>query len=390
MPKRMGTDASNRLVRVLLLAMLAACSCAPGEPPRRPNVVVILLDTLRPDYLSFYGYEKEKAPFLARLAKESVVFERAFSTSSWTAPSTSSLFTSLYPLQHGVVEGFMMHHVRKRWREREGREFIPLNRLPSDRELLPELFQSMGYRTFGIATNVNIGDEIGFSRGFDRFEQIRKSSASVVLDRVEEWREEILGSEAFFLYLHLNDVHVPYHAREPYYEKQEGKLADRRARYLSELGYVDEHVRKVYETLGLGRNTVLVILSDHGEEFRDHGGLEHWAKLFVELNHVLMMFHAPALGVSPRRITATTVSLIDVLPTLMDLAGGELVGDEEGISLVPLLMNGDGSQEAGRSTPASHPVRTSGRWRRATARALGRHAPLLEAHRAAGREAGAL
>ena len=81
MPKRMGTDASNRLVRVLLLAMLAACSCAPGEPPRRPNVVVILLDTLRPDYLSFYGYEKEKAPFLARLAKESVVFERAFSTS---------------------------------------------------------------------------------------------------------------------------------------------------------------------------------------------------------------------------------------------------------------------------------------------------------------------
>ena len=158
----METDASNRLVRMLLLTMLATCGCAPGEPPQRPNVVVIVLDTLRPDYLGFYGYEKEMAPFLARLANESVVFERAFSTSSWTAPSTSSLFTSLYPPQHGAVEGFMMHQLRTKWREREGTEIIPLNRLPSDRALLPEIFQSMGYRTFGIATNVNIGDEIGF------------------------------------------------------------------------------------------------------------------------------------------------------------------------------------------------------------------------------------
>ncbi len=92
----MKPDVSNRLVQMLLLAMFATSGCAPGEPPQRPNVVVILLDTLRPDYLGFYGYEKETAPFLARLASESVVFERAFSTSSWTAPSTSSLFTSLY------------------------------------------------------------------------------------------------------------------------------------------------------------------------------------------------------------------------------------------------------------------------------------------------------
>ena len=333
------------MVRLLLLALLATWGCSPRESPRRPNVVVILLDTLRPDYLGFYGYEKEMAPFLAGLANESVVFERAFSTSSWTAPSTSSLFTSLYPPQHGVVEGFMMHHVRTISREREGKETIALNRLPSDRALLPEIFQSMGYRTFGVATNINIGEEIGFSRGFDRFEQIRKASASEVLDRVEEWKQDILSSDPFFLYLHLNDVHVPYNARQPYYEKQEGKLADRRARYLSELGYIDAYIRKMYETLGLGQDTVLVLLSDHGEEFRDHGGMEHRARLFVELNRVLMMFHAPAWGVEPRRITATNVSLLDVLPTLMDLVGGELVGDEEGISLVPLLRKSDGSQE---------------------------------------------
>ncbi len=345
----METDASNRLVQMLLLAMFATSGCAPGEPPQRPNVVVILLDTLRPDYLGFHGYEKEMAPFLARLASESVVFERAFSTSSWTAPSTSSLFTSLYPPQHGVVEGFMMHHVRTKKRQEAGKETIPLNRLPTDRALLPEVFQSMGYRTFGLATNVNIGDEIGFSRGFDRFELIRKSSAGVVLERVEEWKEGILASEAFFLYLHLNDVHIPYHLREPYYEKQEGKLEDRRARYLSELGYADAHIRQIYETLGLGEETVIVVLSDHGEEFRDHGGLEHGARLYIELNRILMMFHAPSMKLEPRRISTTNVSLIDVLPTLLDLVDGKPVGDEEGVSLVPLLKNGGGSQELAKA-----------------------------------------
>ena len=163
----METDASNRLVRMLMLAMLAICGCAPGEPLQRPNVVVILLDTLRPDYLGFYGYEKEMAPFLAQLANESVVFERAFSTSSWTAPSTSSLFTSLYPPQHGVVEGFLMHQLLTKAREEKAMETIALNRLPSGRPTLPELFKSMGYGTFGLATNVNIGQEMGFNRGFD-------------------------------------------------------------------------------------------------------------------------------------------------------------------------------------------------------------------------------
>lgn len=329
------------LLLISLAALTATCRFAVDRP--QPNVVVILMDTLRPDYLGFYGYEEEKAPFLAELAERAVVFERAFSTSSWTAPSTSSLFTSLYSHQHGVIEGFLMHRTRSKRREDAGVETLEFNRLPADVATLPEVFQSMGYTTFGLAANINVGEEIGFSRGFDRFERDSEASAAFFLERVTEWRDDIRQSEPFFLYLHLNDVHLPYHKRFPYYQKQEAKLGNRRARYLSELSYADEHLRKIYETLDLGKDTVVVALSDHGEEFRDHGGLAHQAKLYIELNRVLMMIHAPFLELEPRRV-ALNVSLIDVLPTLIELAGGaEEEGrfDRQGVSLVPALKNSE-------------------------------------------------
>lgn len=160
----MKPDVSNRLVQMLLLTMLATSGCAPDEPPQRPNVVVILLDTLRPDYLGFYGYEKEMAPFLARLASESVVFERAFSTSSWTALSTSSLFTSLYPPQHAGalrssgrseekrnvyrhyrdVPGVRLVAMLEEFKDREVRESPEAVQVELDDEL-KETLKSLGY-----------------------------------------------------------------------------------------------------------------------------------------------------------------------------------------------------------------------------------------------------
>jgi arylsulfatase A-like enzyme len=329
----------RKLLGLLLFLCLTSLTITCRTERSRPNVVVVLIDTLRPDYLGFYGYEEENAPFLAELARSGVVFERAFSTSSWTAPSTASLFTSLYPPQHGITEGFLMHQNRNKMREAERIETIALHRLPAEVATLPELFQSMGYRTFGLAANINIGDEMGFGRGFDRFELQADASAPFFLERVTSWRDDIRQSEPFFLYLHMNDVHLPYSKREPYYEEQGGKLNNRRARYLSEIAYTDEHLKKIYETLDLGKETVLVVLSDHGEEFRDHGGLAHQDKLYIELNRVLMMFHAPVLELEPRRVTLN-VSLIDVLPTLMELAGGfenETLVDRMGVSLVPTL-----------------------------------------------------
>ncbi len=156
----------------------------------RNNVVVIVIDTLRPDHLGFHGYHRETAPYLASLAEKAVVFTHAVSTSTWTAPSTTSLFTGLHPLRHGVQLGIVAHRRMLESHNRAGAERgvdvgvgvdnskdkekdenkvkVQLNRIPASVSTLPELFRESGYRTFGIAANPNIGASIGFDRGFDR------------------------------------------------------------------------------------------------------------------------------------------------------------------------------------------------------------------------------
>jgi choline-sulfatase len=323
-----------------LLSGLWLGGCGKMSRGSRPNVVVILIDTLRPDYLGFNGYRKETAKFLSALSKQSVVFERAFAPSSWTAPSTASLFTSKYPHRHGVVEGFIAHsrHVaqlRDKLRDK-GKVEISLSRIPADIPTLPEIFWSMGYKTFGMATNINIGSEMGFDRGFDRFERIAPASADVVYMWVKWYEREMKDSEPYFLYLHPNDVHEPYNKHRAYYEEQDDEREDSRQRYISEIGYVDEYIGRIYETLRPVDNTIFVVVSDHGEEFWEHGGTGHTAKMYRELTQVLMLFHAPFLKYKPRRVTRN-VSLIDVLPTLAEIVNREPLKDVDGISLVPLL-----------------------------------------------------
>ena len=184
-----------------------------------PNVVVILIDTLRPDYLGIYGHEPETAPFLSRIAARSTVFTRAFSTSSWTAPSTASLFTSVYPHRHGVHTGFLAHKQQVEALKRDGEATIEVNRIADDLTTLPEFFRDQGYATFGMASNRNIGDEEGFTRGFDRFFKAYELPAEVIYNEIESWKEEMEESRPYFLYLHLNDVHMPYLERQPYHRR---------------------------------------------------------------------------------------------------------------------------------------------------------------------------
>lgn len=302
----------------------------------KPNMVVILIDTLRPDYLGFCGFERETAPFLAKLAGKSVVFDRAFATSSWTAPSTASLFTSRYPHRIGVIEGFYCHKLRMEKFEQTGQAVLPLNRMPGSVPTLPEIFKSAGYTTFGLAANINIGEEIGFNRGFDFFERRNDAPAEVFYEQVRLLKEKVKKSQPFLLYLHFNDVHSPYHKRQPYYEPQQDPRADSRARYISEIGYADEYIEKCLATLDLSNDTIITVVSDHGEEFWDHGSNGHRPRLYRELTQVLMMMHVPFLRSKPRRV-GVNVSLLDVLPTLIELAGAEPGKDLEGTSLVGLL-----------------------------------------------------
>ncbi len=314
---------------------------APASGPR-PNVVVMLLDTLRPDFLGVYGAKTEPAPFLGELAKQSVVFDNALSTSSWTAPATASLFTGLYPPEHTVVQGFRAHRGLIEKMKAEGHTDLEVNRMPKDLDTLPEVFRGAGYRTFGLAANINIGDAIGFSRGFDRFERIIQAPAEEILKKVAGWRKEIVRAKPFFLYLHFNDAHTPYHQRRPFYQYSADPREDARARYRSEISYLDATLQKIWQLPGLRENTVLLVVSDHGEEFWERGGTKHGPTLFSELNRVVMMAHGPSAGIAPSRVVEN-VSLIDVLPTLAELAGIDVKTEREGSSLAPLLAMADGA-----------------------------------------------
>ena len=300
-----------------------------------PNVVVILLDTLRPDHLGFYGYQTDTAPFLRELAERSVVFRNAHSTSSWTAPAVASVLTGLYPTDHGIIEGFLAF---KR-REQKGMKLLPLNRLPDDVTLLAERFADAGYATFGITTNLNIGPEIGFDRGFDRFLTYRKDDASKVEATLMEWEPEIRAATPYFLYLHFMDPHMPYNKRDPWYEEdtslqgRRGRLLDDAAAYDSEIRYLDEHLRRIYTRFGWDRDTVIAVVSDHGEEFGEHGGTGHEFTLYRELMQALLLVQLP--GGTQAASPDVPVSVIDLFPTVLELAGLE-APEVEGWSLAPL------------------------------------------------------
>jgi arylsulfatase A-like enzyme len=340
------------LLALLLLVALAGPSCF--DPlPRRPNVVVVLLDTLRPDHLGFYGYERETAPFLAELATRSVVFLDAVSTSGWTAPSTASLFTSLHPIRHGVLIGMVVHLQRA---QRDAS--VDLNRLPDDVATLPELLRPLGYRTFGIAANPNIGAEIGFSRGFDRFARIEPRAANAETDPetappgsplrwgdaeavygvLRSWQDELRAGAPYFLYLHLNDTHHPYQVRRPWFvEPDDPGDVERRseAAYDSEIGFADAVLKRIDRELDL-EHAIVVVVSDHGEAFGEHGRRFHHHGLYRELNRILLMISAPDLGVQPG-VVEERVSILSVLPTLFDLLGEPPPPGRDGISLAPFL-----------------------------------------------------
>lgn len=334
---------SIRLPLVLaLVACLAACASPSPEPmPEttldRPHVVVVLIDTFRPDHLAALGYERETAPFLDSVLQNSKVFRRAFSTSSWTAPSTGSLFTSLYPTNHGVTEGFLAHQRRADAMETMQNEVISLNRLPEDVATLPEILQRAGYTTFGVASNINIGKAIGFDRGFDYFEHMQGRSAKRLAEQMIDWHREVDTPGPRFTYMHFNDVHEPYQPREPWYDDTGDDLDRTVSAYNSEISFLDQALETLHRELSWDRQTLLVLVSDHGEEFMEHGQIGHHFTLYNELMKVLMVFSGPDLGITAGLEEGVNVSLVDVVPTILDVLDLPVPDARDGLSLVPFL-----------------------------------------------------
>ena len=341
------------------LALLVLCGCVQDVEPTRPNVVLILVDTLRADRMPFHGCPQNTAPFLDDLARRSLVFENAWSPSSWTLPSTVSILTSVHPFQHGVTNlvGLELEL---------GEEPVPVNCIPDEIETLAEVLGAAGYRTYGIVSNILVGTEVGFDRGFDRFVQLLDEDADAVNAAAANWRDEMLEGEPFFLYLHYIDPHDIYHAREPWFDPGrsssesgwaeefseeavdpdqidwfltrldpvpdgfEGKtarelspselrslLAWSKAAYDSEIGFVDSRIREIFEMLDL-EDAIVVFLSDHGEEFYEHSNLTHGQNIYNETMRVPLFLYMPDAD-APRGRLESHVSTLDVVPTLRRL-----------------------------------------------------------------------
>ncbi len=327
-----------RLKTVLcaLAAFLAVgAALGPRAVRRAPNVVVVLIDTLRRDHLPCYGYSKHTAPFLSWLAARGVVFENAHSVSAWTPPAAASLFTSLYPFEHGVVRGIALAKRQERLRGVE----IRLPKLPRAVETIPEALRRRGYATWAITENPNLTPEMGFDQGFQSFSAFPKSlDADTITARLFEQAEAITSRPPYFLYLHYMDVHAPYRERPPLFDASLTGDARKVSAYDSGIHHVDAHIRRAFEGLGWNENTLVIVTADHGEELGERGHFGHGASLFSEVLDIPFLIYLPSGADGGHRVK-DRVSLIDVLPTLRAVAGLPTSASDAGVSLLPLLTD---------------------------------------------------
>lgn len=330
--KTKAVDLKKNMVLVLILLFpLLFGTCSPRKVADF-NVVLIVIDTLRSDHLSFHGYDKNTTPFLSEIAKKSIIFENCFSTSSWTSPATASIFTSMYPFQHGVLMG-LLAVIRAKALEPE----IKVNKISERIETITEVFKKNNYKTFGISDNLNIGKKQGFNQGFDRLQTFNYKGAPEVNKILKKWKKEILENGKYFLYLHYMDPHAPYHHRKPWYKPQVGKKNISLEAYDSEIYYVDQYIREAFQLFNWKENTLVIVTSDHGEGLWDHGIMGHGYTLYREEIQVPLLIYLPEKKIFKR--ISSNVSTIDILPTVRELVGLTSSKNDEGISLLPYVEN---------------------------------------------------
>lgn len=313
---------------IVIIASIAGIIWLLQPVHKRPNIVLIIADTLRADHLPFYGYNRTDTPFLASMAKRSILFKNTWAPSSWTAPSIASIFTSLYPFQHGVIRNFITTKVRMALDPK-----LLMARLPNGAVTLAETLKNAGYKTFGISMNFNITKELNFNQGFDYFVYKEGKDADIANRQLHEWKKEIRAAQPAFVYVQYMDCHFPYSRISPWYKPGSDKKSDQMAAYDSEICYLDRRIQEMSKLLGWERDTLFIFTSDHGEEFKEHGHFKHGATLYRETIQV------PLFIVFPEKITpqcvAANVTPLDILPTIRDYLGLAKDKNNVGISLRP-------------------------------------------------------
>jgi arylsulfatase A-like enzyme len=359
------------LILVLLSGVVFACGEKGQEIGKdKINVLLISIDSLRPDHLGCYGYERDTSPVMDRLAREGVLFENTISTTSWTLPSHISLFTSMDIMVHGVEgDGLSLHH---------------------DIGTLAQVLKEDSYRTAAFCSSPYMNPAFGFDRGFDLYHNIdldRPGFENTVLPPQEErdavhdditspritelackWLEKNCR-DPFFLFVHMWDVHYDYIPPDPYDRKFDaGYTGDIDGRdfinnpgihtemstrdlehiialYDGEIAWVDYHLGLMVDKLkelGVFERTLIVVTADHGDEFFEHGGKGHRVTLYDEVVKIPLIIHGPGVP-EPGKKVIEQAGIIDVAPTILDLCGLKIPDWMQG----RMLLSGPEDQGAG-------------------------------------------
>ncbi|MCH7825187.1 MAG: sulfatase-like hydrolase/transferase, partial [Acidobacteria bacterium] len=290
------------------------------------NVLLITVDTIRADRLGAYGFEGIDTPIIDSLAARGVTFTRAYSPTPLTLPSHASIFSGTFPPYHGV---------------RDNGAFA----VPAELTLMAEVFQANGFATAAFVgafvLDSRFGLDQGFESYFDDFELPRQNiiglgtvqrPAEEVIDAALEWLEGE-GGLPFFLWVHLYDPHTPYAPPEPYRSEYAGKP------YLGEIAYTDAQIGRLLEGLsgrGVAADTFVVVVGDHGESLGEHGEIEHGFFVYEESIHVPLIISLPFAQLHGVR-RSQLVSLVDIMPTVLEMSGLDLPPALQGLSLVPLF-----------------------------------------------------
>ena len=311
---------------------LSLGACTPSGA-QKPNVILVMIDTLRANHLSHYGYPLETAVALDGFKAQSTFFEHAYAPAPWTGPSVASLLTGLFTARHGA--------------NGHGSE------LPDEAVTLAELLRDHGWTTFGISFNPEVSSETRYDQGFEQWDDHlgaarRYPDIGKMLERVETWLDGE-PSLPFFLYLQPMNCHGPYRTplraqsallgRKPssefvYYGTQMKAILQQEAerevskayvaslveQYDTAIRYTTDRVARFFESLrarGLYDDALIILTSDHGEELFDHGGFSHGYSLYDEVLHIPLYIKLPH-QTEGRKISERVV-LMDIYPTLLEI-----------------------------------------------------------------------
>ncbi|MCL4694340.1 MAG: sulfatase, partial [Candidatus Hydrogenedentes bacterium] len=309
---------------------LSSCGLTAADSTK-PNVLIFLVDTLRRDRLGCYGYERNTSPSIDALALEGFQIEKMISQSSWTRPAVASLLTSTYPSTHRTNDR--------------------ANVLRSSLTTVAETLRRSGYFTHAFMSNPTCLPTWGFGKGFARFRDVGsftlnpKKDADVV-DAVLKALDYAEGMPWFF-YVHTMGPHSPYEPPAPYdaqflsdtsgLSEQDAERRKLQDLYDGEIAFTDAQLGRLVGALkerGIYDNTVIAVLSDHGEEFWEHGGWGHGHSLFDEVVRIPCVVKPTARAAGVKVSTDGVCEIVDVAPTMLELAGLPVPEEFEGRSLV--------------------------------------------------------